>query len=100
MKTKKSSKLYEWQRRCLLGTEKCAKCGEMKRLTVDHIVPVSWLYQFMIFDEYISSDLEINFEILCHYCNRYKADRIDPRDPRVYEVLEYVIKLAKKEHLK
>lgn len=100
MKSNKHSPLYQWQLKCKEGTEKCAKCGETRRLTVDHIVPVSLLSQFMIFDENINAELELNFEILCHYCNQMKHAMIDPRNPKVYEILEYVIRKAKQEHLK
>lgn len=100
MKAKKHSPLHQWQQKCKEGTEKCANCGETQRLTVDHIVPVSLINQFMIFDERVNCDFEENFEILCYYCNRRKAANIDPRNPRVYQILEYIINKAKQEHLK
>lgn len=100
MKKKKHTKLSEWQDICKNGNEKCAKCGEKNNLTVDHIVPTHWIEQFIVTTEQdIAYEFEKNFQILCRYCNQMKAGRIDPKDPRVYEILEYIIKEAKAVYL-
>lgn len=98
MKTHKNSKLFEWQKRCKSGTEKCAKCGETRALTVDHIVPVFLLEQLGT-EEMLSHDMELNYEILCVYCNRQKGSRLDVRNPKMYEVLEIALQQAKKYYI-
>ena len=94
MKTKKQSKLYQWQLKAKSGTEKC-RCGETRHLNVDHIVPVNILQQFSLDRVEVLYDMEENFEIACRYCNSMKAGRIDPKNPKTYEVLEKVIREAK-----
>lgn len=100
MKSKRKTKLFEWQQRCFKGEGHCGKCGRTDHLTVDHIVPVFVLQQFMLDRIDVLYDMEENFEILCRYCNQYKSSRIDPRNPKVYEILEKVLKEAKEYHLK
>ncbi len=97
---KKKSKLWEWQLKCKEPGQKCAKCPETRHLTVDHIVPVVFIRQFLIPDLPPEWEMEENFQILCRYCNAFKRDTIDPRDPKVYEILEKIIKQAKEFHLK
>lgn len=101
MRPKRKSHLWQWQEKCKSGTEKCAKCGSTERLTVDHLVPAFLLKEFMVMEEYdIAYDFEENFEIVCFYCNRMKGARIDPRNPKVFQILEEVIRRAKEIHLK
>jgi hypothetical protein len=97
MKKQKSTKLYEWQQQCANGSEVCAKCGSSKFLTVDHIVPVFILEQFGLDRFEVLYNLNINFQILCRYCNQEKPARLDPRNPKTYEVLEYLITRSKAE---
>lgn len=97
MKIKRHSKLFDWQNRCKEGAV-CEKCGSDRSPTVDHIVPVSLLKSFALphKDEiFVTQEFEENFQILCHYCNWQKQDRVDPKDPRVYKILEDVIRQAK-----
>ncbi len=96
---KKYTKLYEWQEKCK-DAGVCTKCGKIGNLTVDHIIPASLVQQFMIVGEFDATyNYEENFEILCIYCNRIKGHRIDPRNPKVYEILEKLLQEAKKQHL-
>jgi len=98
MKTKTNSRLHYWQQKAKSGTEKC-RCGETRNLNVDHVVPVAILTQFMLDQRYVLYEMDENFEILCRYCNSMKADRIDPRNPKTYEILEKVIRDAKNYYL-
>ena len=98
LKKKKNTKLFEWQERNRLGKEKC-KCGETRDLTVDHIVPVFILEQFCLDKLDIMYEMEENFEILCRYCNKTKACRIDVRNPKTYQVLAKVLTEAKNYYL-
>lgn len=99
MKKKKQTKLFEWQTRCKSGNEKCAKCPETRHLTVDHIVPCHILEQFMLDKIYILYEMEENFEIVCRYCNQMKGGRIDPRNPKTYEILDRVLVEARDYYL-
>lgn len=87
MKTRKHTKLFIWQQKCKSDTEVCSKCGEKRHLTVDHIVPVNILEQFMLEREEVLYNLEENFQILCRYCNLMKGGRIDPRNPKTYSII-------------
>lgn len=94
MKTKKKSKLYEWQQRCKQGTEKCSRCGDTKGLTVDHIVPSHLLLQLSTEHTPMAHEWEENFEILCMYCNRMKGGNLDVRNPKTYQVLRKALQEA------
>jgi hypothetical protein len=99
MKKKPNTKLYEWQMKCADPSSECAKCHTKRLLGVDHIVPVNILEQFGLDRYEISYNLDMNFQILCRYCNLEKAGSLDPRNPVTYQVLEYVIKRSKKDAL-
>lgn len=94
----KGTKFNEWQNRCSSGNEKCAKCGETRNLTVDHIVPAMFIEQIcMDTDTWDAKwNLDENYEILCRYCNNFKSNRIDPRNPRTIQVLQMLIDRLKK----
>lgn len=96
MKRKSKTRLAEWQDRAKSGKEKCAKCGEMRHLNVDHIVPCHILEQFGLDKIETLYNMEENFEILCRYCNQMKAARIDVKNPKTYQVLEKIINQTKK----
>ena len=84
------------------GAERCAKCGEAQDLTIDHIVPVSLLKQFLLgsVEDYdLQYNYAQNFQVLCYQCNKQKADKIEIENPRTYEILEKVIAQAKAKHL-
>ena len=90
--------MFEWQEKSKSGTEKC-KCGEIRNLNVDHIVPVVILRQFILDTNYVLYEMEENFEILCRYCNQQKAERLDVRNPKTYSILEKVLSDAKEYYL-
>ena len=110
-KTKKHSALYRWQQRAKNPGpgDRCAKCGQTHHLTVDHIVPVSWIEQFIPLPDprslpyepgnHPAQEWEENFELLCLYCNRFKGNSIDPRNPKVYEILEKLIVRGRRDHV-
>jgi 5-methylcytosine-specific restriction endonuclease McrA len=76
---------------------KCEKCGEIEHLTVDHIVPISFLQQFAITPD-PGFWLKENMTYLCFHCNRKKGAEIDPRDPRTYEVIRKLLLMSEKFH--
>jgi len=110
-KIKKASALFRWQQRAKNPgpDDHCAKCGHRHHLSVDHIVPVSWIEQFIPLPDqnaapwepgnHPAHEWEENFELLCTYCNRMKGNSIDPRNPKVYEILERLIARGRKDHL-
>ena len=53
----------EWDDLCLMAGYRCVRCGEIKALTVDHIIPVS-----------LGGGSEItNLQPLCDSCNKSKG---------------------------
>lgn len=96
--SQKQSKLYLWQQKTKEGGV-CAKCGETRHLTVDHIVPQFLLEQFTATKE-LGYEMEENFEILCRYCNHQKAGRIDSRNPKTYSVMRKILNEAEYYFLK
>jgi 5-methylcytosine-specific restriction endonuclease McrA len=98
MIAKKHTKLYEWLLKCKEKNAQCVKCGDKRLLSVDHIVPVSLIKQFLIdsnSDYDAMYNMEDNFQILCKYCNAMKRDSIDVKNIKTFEVLEKVIKECK-----
>lgn len=91
MKTKKTSKLFEWQQRAKAGGV-CA-CGETRNLSVDHIIPVFLLEQFLVGDEgkSLQYEWEDNFEILCKWCNWEKGQRLHIRNPKFFLLMKKLI---------
>jgi 5-methylcytosine-specific restriction endonuclease McrA len=62
--------LKEWQDLCDYYDNRCLKCGEQKKLTVDHVIPISLG----------GSNTIDNLQPLCDYCNKSKgAKHIDYR---------------------
>lgn len=94
MKTKKKSKLYEYQQ--IARDKLCEKCGSDRNVTVDHIIPQSLLEQLGCMDE--RYDDENNFQFLCSLCNVQKANRLDHLNPKTVPLLEKYVKIYK-EHL-
>jgi 5-methylcytosine-specific restriction endonuclease McrA len=85
MKSKKS-KLTEWQLRASKGGV-CAGCGRnLSYLTVDHIVPLS-IIEMLDDTGKMKSELEENFQLLCMPCNKFKANRIDKKNPITKQLL-------------
>ena len=89
---KKHTKLWEWQERIKKGEGECAKCGGKIGLTIDHIVPQSLLQQFGLDDEIY--EYELNFQILCRFCNQVKQNRMDfSTNPKTLSLLKYFVAL-------
>lgn len=86
MAKRNHTKLHEWQTKAKNGgtCEKCQK--EVKYLTVDHIVPISFLDMF---DEtgVAKYNDEDNFMLLCSPCNVFKGSRIDRNNPKTKEII-------------
>ena len=101
MKSKKHSKLFEWQERAKSGKEKCRVQGcESKIITVDHIIPISVLmplYQDSKKErwEMIYNDEE-NFDFLCQYHNKMKNCQLDIRHPKTIPLLKRLIESLEK----
>ena len=61
MKSQPKSKLHEFQNKAKDGV--CTKCGQTRFLTVDHIIPVSWIVALCLKE--LAYEMEDNFQILC-----------------------------------
>lgn len=80
------SKLWQWQQECLVGGQ-CEKCNRVvSYLTVDHIVPMSFVLCLDNGKNLAHSDEE-NFQKLCQPCNKMKGASWDFTDSRVIELL-------------
>lgn len=79
----------------------CVKCGDRRHPTVEHIVPVHILRLFDTDgEENVAKNFAYNLEVLCHYCNSQKGGGVDLRNPKTYEVMEYMLNRARDYHLK
>lgn len=90
MKASKRTKLHEWQERAKAGQASCAKCKRTDHITVDHIVPMSLLEMLCIPKQDHYNDEE-NFEYLCRWCNKFKANRLDHLNPKTVPLLKKYI---------
>ncbi|MFA5937491.1 MAG: HNH endonuclease [Candidatus Paceibacterota bacterium] len=66
--------------------KKCRRCGREEYLTIDHVVPVSFIRDMGIPEYETYADKE-NLELLCKICNGFKANRFDWSNPRTKAVL-------------
>lgn len=75
----------------------CEKCKQnVRRLTIDHIIPQSFLKDLGFKPE--EDRDERNFRLLCSLCNSKKSKDFDFTDPRTYYLLlEYLKKVPKPE---
>jgi len=89
MKIKKT-KLHELQQRVNNGDGVCLKCKRTDHLTVDHIIPASLLLELGM-DKIEMCNDEENFQILCRWCNRQKANRLDHLNPKTIPLLKKYI---------
>lgn len=87
MKTNKHTKLYEWRERAKNGEGACEKCKRTDHLTVDHIIPLSFIIELGIPKEEHYDDEE-NFQFLCRWCNIQKANRLDHLNPKTIPLLK------------
>lgn len=89
-KTKRQSKLFEWQQRAA-NQEICERCGKhVGTLTVDHIIPLSIVEMLDITGE-LKIEWEDNFQIVCFPCNKFKSSRIDFANPKTIPLLKELI---------
>lgn len=91
----KYSKKNERSKREWLEGKTCERCKSDYELTLDHIVPVSFLMQQLgaTLEETYSEE---NFQALCRRCNTLKAGRFDLSDVRTkILLLKYVDKYCR-----
>ena len=89
MAKKTKTKLGEWQKRASDGGA-CESCYVFGLLTVDHIVPVSFIDSFDLTGTAKYEDAE-NFQMLCRPCNTLKAGRFDKRNPKTIPIIKKYI---------
>jgi 5-methylcytosine-specific restriction endonuclease McrA len=90
MKTRKQSKLHIWQAKGKSGGE-CANCKhKVQTLTVDHIIPVSFI-EVLDRTGLLVHEWEDNFQYMCRACNQFKSNRIDITNPKTKELLQALI---------
>ncbi len=90
---KKNSALFEWQKKAneLGGT--CHKCSrKTDYLTVDHIVPASFIVMLGLKEE--SYDDDWNFQLLCRACNKLKGNLFDFTNPKTFENLKRYVNIT------
>jgi 5-methylcytosine-specific restriction endonuclease McrA len=86
MKVRRQQPLYKWQEKAKEGGI-CEICGGHHRtLTVDHIVPIAVLNMLDGTGE-AWTDWEDNFQLVCHTCNMFKANRLDKTNPKTKIIL-------------
>ena len=76
----------------LISTEKkCSRCGSKKKLTLDHIVPKSYLRDFGVNPEH--EIIDGNYQLLCNLCNSYKSNKPDFTLPKTKEIIQQLLNL-------
>jgi 5-methylcytosine-specific restriction endonuclease McrA len=65
---------------------KCARCESTVKLTLDHIVPKSYLRDFGVNTDH--EIIEGNYQLLCNLCNSYKSNKPDFTVPATKKILE------------
>jgi len=82
--------LYNKQQRTeiehYLDRHNCARCSSSKELTIDHIIPVSFLMQNFGATKEETYDWD-NFQVLCRKCNTLKAGRFDLSNEKTKKLL-------------
>lgn len=73
------------ERAYLKDNPKCSKCPNTTNLTYDHIIPKSILSAFNI--DASLSFWEENSDVLCHACNKKKANFLDLSNPKTKPLL-------------
>jgi 5-methylcytosine-specific restriction endonuclease McrA len=72
----------------------CRRCGSVKDLTLDHIIPVSILRQIIGMDMHQKYDDLENLEILCRRCNLFKGNQIEMANPKAKILLKKYLEIA------
>lgn len=77
----------------------CDKCGrKTDYLTVDHIIPYSFVFEMGLRNEQFDHDW--NFQLLCRPCNRLKGATFDFTDKRTVPNLKRYVELAEEYYSK
>lgn len=71
----------------------CKNCGSINELTIDHIVPISFLEMMGINRKYSYSFKKHghNLQILCRKCNALKSYRFDWTDERTRPLIDWYL---------
>lgn len=69
-----------------LDNSKCARCFSSEELTLDHIIPISFLMQNFGASKEETYDWD-NFQPLCRKCNTLKAGRFDLSNEKTKKLL-------------
>jgi 5-methylcytosine-specific restriction endonuclease McrA len=78
-----------------LDKHNCARCNSTKELTIDHIIPLSFLIQQLGATSEETFDWD-NFQPLCRKCNTLKAGRFDLSNEKTKPLLiRYINKYCK-----
>lgn len=88
--------MFEWQEKARNGEAPCAKCGRKDHITVDHIIPYSFLLDLGMRKEDLYED-EKNFQFLCRWCNVQKANRLDHLNPKTIPLLKGYVEQYERE---
>jgi 5-methylcytosine-specific restriction endonuclease McrA len=75
-----------------LDRNNCVRCNSHDQLTIDHIIPVSFLLQNFGATKEETFDFD-NFQSMCRKCNTLKGGRFDLSNPKTKPLL---IKYAEK----
>lgn len=87
----KGTALSRWRRSAKKGYRDCPKCGHIRPMTIDHIVPLAILKSFAISDvdmHFLKYEFELNFQELCFECNLSKGERLDFSDERTLKIFD------------
>lgn len=68
-----------------MGT--CLRCGEYKKLTNDHIIPIAVLKAMGM-----GNNESFNVQRLCAKCNLTKGSQLDPKNPKTLRLMEYYLR--------
>lgn len=73
--------------------EMCCKCKSTNELTIDHIIPVSFL-EMMGIDRKVSYSFKKhgdNLQLLCRKCNVLKGNRFDWTDKKTRKLIDFYL---------
>lgn len=89
----RNTKLRELQQTANTNGGVCGKCTrKTDYLTVDHIVPYSFIFGLGLQEE--SQNHDWNFQLLCRPCNVLKGAKWDFTDPRTIQNLKRYVELT------
>ena len=90
MKTRKQTKLYQYQQKCLGGGE-CQRCHRVvHQLSVDHIIPKHLLESLDVTGTKVY-DWEENMELVCMPCNKFKSGRLEFSNQKTLPLLKELV---------